>query len=671
MSGRPSEKMTPMSALARPFRRLRVRAEPASADVTASAPARPTDDGPVVDIPETDPLFAYLQATPGPVDLGRLELSSPALEELRAAGVALVVPLVSQGELIGTLNLGPRLSEQDYSTDDRRLLATLAAQAAPAIRVAQLVREQATEAAERERIQQELRVAQLIQQQFLPRVLPNLPEWHVAAYYGPARVVGGDFYDFMELADGRIGVAVGDVTDKGVPAALVMARTHSILRAEAQRSDSPGVILARANELLVPEMPDRMFVTCLFAVLDPATGRIVLANAGHNLPYVRTTDGVIELRATGLPLGLLPGMIYEEVEGRIAPGQDVLLYSDGLVEAHSPAREMYGFPRLQAAMAGDATGQDLLDELLDELHAFTGPGWEQEDDITLVTLRRSAQAEAPATTAVPPAAEREVDAFSVEGAEGNERAAMRRVAGAVAGLGLTPEGLERLKTGVAETVMNAIEYGSQNDPAVPVDIRVTTDDHRIRVSVTDRARSGPIPDVEAPDLTAKLEGRQKPRGWGLFLIKHMVDELDVSSADGLQTVTLTVALPDATPEVRQMASDRLIAEVADEPPDAVRIRFRGDIDSAADAALLAAGAEVIARDPRRVVLDFDDVDYINSTGIALIVRLLAEARRDHREVIAEGLSAHYREIFRITRLSDFLTIAEPSATTPALAGGAS
>ena len=113
-----------MSALARPFRRLRVRAEPASADVTASAPARPTDDGPVVDIPETDPLFAYLQATPGPVDLGRLELSSPALEELRAAGVALVVPLVSQGELIGTLNLGPRLSEQDYSTDDRRLLAT-------------------------------------------------------------------------------------------------------------------------------------------------------------------------------------------------------------------------------------------------------------------------------------------------------------------------------------------------------------------------------------------------------------------------------------------------------------------------------------------------------------------------------------------------------------------
>jgi len=120
-----------------------------------------------------------------------------------------------------------------------------------------------------------------------------------------------------------------------------------------------------------------------------------------------------------------------------------------------------------------------------------------------------------------------------------------------------------------------------------------------------------------------------------------------------------------------MPSDRLTAELREEAPDAVRIHLQGDVDSAADAALTAAGAEVVARDPRRVILDFGDVDYINSTGIALIVRLLAEARRDHREVIAEGLSAHYREIFRITRLSDFLTIADPSAATPALAGGAS
>jgi serine phosphatase RsbU (regulator of sigma subunit)/anti-sigma regulatory factor (Ser/Thr protein kinase) len=554
MSGREGTKMRSMTALRRPFRRLagRTPAELVMADAPA-APAEADRPGVAVEIPESDPLFAYLQAAPGPVDVSRLELASTALQALRDAGVALVVPLVTQGELIGTLNLGPRLSEQEYSTDDRRLLATLAAQAAPAIRVAQLVREQAAEAAERERYEQELKVAQLIQQQFLPRELPNLPEWQVAAYYGPARVVGGDFYDFIDLGEGRIGVVVGDVTDKGVPAALVMARTHSILRAEAPRLVDPGKVLARANELLVPEMPARMFVTCLYGVLEPATGRFVFANAGHNLPYVRSADGVVELRATGLPLGLLPGVAYEEVQAQVAHGEAMLLYSDGLVEAHDAGREMYGFPRLRAAMAGDdANSGDLLDRLLDELREFTGSDWEQEDDITLVALRRAAgvagetwtvdRPEIPLTHQARPALDGEpLLAFTLEGAIGNERDAMTRVAAAVAPLGLEPPRLERLKTAVAETVMNAIEYGSQGRPEVPVDIRVDADDQTIRIRITDRALSGPVPDAEPPDLEAKLDGRQKPRGWGLFLIRHMVDAMDVSTADGLQTVTLTLA----------------------------------------------------------------------------------------------------------------------------------
>jgi serine phosphatase RsbU (regulator of sigma subunit) len=153
-----------------------------------------------------------------------------------------VVPLVTQGELIGLLNLGERLSEQEYSADDRKLLESLAGQAAPALRVAQLVREQEAEVRRRERYEQEMRVAQLIQQNFLPKELPAKAGWDVNAFYRPAREVGGDFYDFIDLPDGRLGVVVGDVTDKGVPAALVMASTRSVLR-----SAGPAARRARAS----------------------------------------------------------------------------------------------------------------------------------------------------------------------------------------------------------------------------------------------------------------------------------------------------------------------------------------------------------------------------------------------------------------------------------------
>lgn len=544
-----------MTELTRPIRRLLGRGDrpvDAGAAMETSDVAVPPESTDLaltasiaVEIPESDPLLAFLQSAPGPVDVARLELDSPAVQALRDAGVALVVPLVSQGELIGTLNLGPRLSEQEYSTDDRRLLTTLAAQAAPAIRVAQLVREQANEAAEKERLAQELRVATLIQQQFLPRHLPQLPQWQIAAYYGPARAVGGDFYDFVEMPDGRIGIAVGDVTDKGVPAALVMARTHSILRAEASRSTSPGEILSRANDLLEPEMPAKMFVTCLFAVLDPATGHIVLANAGHNLPFVRTGDEVTEIRATGMPLGLLPGIRYEETEGDIGPDSNVLLYSDGLIEAHDDAREMFGFDRLRQALRVDDAGSELLDRLLEELRDFVGADHEQEDDITLVTLRRSAGvAEEDAV-----AASVALTAFSLAGAHGNEREAMDRVAAAVADLGLPADRLERLKTAVSEAAMNAIEYGSQGREDVPFDVEVTVTPADVFVRVTDHALSGAVPtDAETPDIERKLAGEQKPRGWGLFLIEHMVDAMDVTTDDeaGTQTVTLRLAREETT-----------------------------------------------------------------------------------------------------------------------------
>jgi serine phosphatase RsbU (regulator of sigma subunit)/anti-sigma regulatory factor (Ser/Thr protein kinase) len=534
--------------------RRSLRFQPSALEAPVAADAhRPADQalrsGPQVEIASNDPLMAYLQSVPGPVEVASLELDSPAVRELRAAGVALLVPLISQGELIGTLNLGPRLSEQEYSTDDRRLLASLATQAAPAVRVAELVLERAVEIQARERLEQEMRVATLIQQQFLPHELPKLPDWQVAAYYGPARAVGGDFYDFIELPDGRIGIVVGDVTDKGVPAALIMARTQSVLRGEAPRLLAPGEVLRRANEILLPEMPARMFVTCLYLVLEPASGRVVYANAGHLPPYVRTADGVLELRATGMPLGLLPGMAYEEKEAVIDPRQSVLLYSDGLIEAHGPGGDMFGFPRLRGLMAKERPGSELLNHLLEQLHEFVGGGWDQEDDITLVALQRTgggehslllAAATEPASAEI--AERRVLLTLSLPGEPGNERIAMTRVAEAVAPLDLPAARLERLKTAVSEATMNAIEYGSQNDPAIPVQIEAWVTDGDLVVSVADRGLSGPIPDAEQPDLEAKLAGEQKPRGWGLFLIKHMVDAMEIVTEGAAQTVILTLHL---------------------------------------------------------------------------------------------------------------------------------
>ena len=245
---------------------------------------------------------------------------------------------------------------------------------------------------ERERIEQELLVARRIQQASLPKEVPTLEGWQIFPLYKPAREVGGDFYDFHLLSEGRLGLAVGDATGKGVPAALVMSTTCGMLRLAAQNYSSPGQMLRRVNEALFPYIPSNMFVTCFYAILDPKRGSLSYANAGHDIPYLRRRGGDCqELRARGMPLGLMPGMDYEQKEIVLDAGEEALLYSDGLVEAHDPKGEMFGFPRLQQLLAehGDEK-ESLEDALLEELSSFVGQGWEQEDDITLLTLRRSA-----------------------------------------------------------------------------------------------------------------------------------------------------------------------------------------------------------------------------------------------------------------------------------------
>lgn len=501
-----------------------------------------------IEIPPGDPLEAVLLSGAGPVEVSGLDLSSEALDRARAVGVELIVPLIAQGELLGALYLGPRRSGQSYSGDDRGLLARLASRVAPVIKVAQLVGEQQAEGKERERLHQELRVAAVIQQTLLPQQLPSIAGWDIDALYRPAQEVGGDFYDFIHLDRGRLGVVIGDVTDKGIPAALVMATARSILRSAADRRSSPGTVLAEVNERLAPEIPPVMFVTCLYAIIDTAVGDVVFANAGHNLPYVRSNDGVRQLRATGMPLGLMPGMRYEERSCAMDPGDVLVLTSDGITEAHNREGEIYGFARLAREVGAEPADGDVVSRLIEDLESFRGADADQEDDVTVVTVRRLVGANRHSASGSTPSVPRTLAAFELASEEASERVAIAKVSGAVSNLALEPAQLERLKTAVGEVVMNAIEHGNDNRPEVPIHVAVRSSATSVTVRVSDLGGRKEMPRMATPDLEAKLAGLQTPRGWGLFLVTQMVDDLRIERDGQARTIEFTIgreARPDA------------------------------------------------------------------------------------------------------------------------------
>ena len=512
--------------------------------------------GPELDLASNDPLVGYLLSAASAVDITGLQLQSPALQALKQAGVVLVVPLISSGSLVGLLSLGPRRSERGYSTDDLRLLNSLAGYAAPAMRVGQLVRQQQAEARQRERIEQELKIAQIIQQQFLPKSVPDLPSWHVAAFYRPARTVGGDFYDFIPLPDGRVMFVVGDVTDKGIPAALVMASTHALLRDAAPRLISPGQVLGHVNDMLCVDIPAHMFVTCLALVLDPVSGQIEFANAGHDVPYVRTRHGVQELRARGMPLGLMPGMDYEE---KTLPVRARRLRPAAQRRAGRGARARPGDVRLPAGLGAGRQGalgggpHRPVPDRARQLHR-TGSraGRRHHAGIAPALAVRMAPGGSGGRRAMTQVAPRSLDTFTLASEPGNERLALARVAGTVKDLGLSDARLERLKTAVAEATMNAIEHGNGNRPEIPVEVEVTQDGDEIVVAITDQGgRIHPDTDEhEEPDLVKKLDGDQSPRGWGLFLIRNMVDAMDVTTDGQRHTIWLTMRTGGAAHDER-------------------------------------------------------------------------------------------------------------------------
>jgi serine phosphatase RsbU (regulator of sigma subunit) len=307
--------------------------------------------------------------------------------DLEAGHTLLAVPLAVKGDILGVMLLAE--SDGLGRTRERRLeiITGVADQAALAVQNYWLHQEMR----ERERLERELQLAREIQRAFIPEALPSLPGWGLAATWRAARQVAGDFYDMFQLSDGRLGLVIADVADKGMPAALFMVLTRTLVRAAALENASPAAVLDRVNDLLVPDARQGMFVTALYAVLDPETGALTYANAGHNLPLlVRAGSGdLIELERGGMALGVMEGIDLEDKVVDLAAGDHLVLYTDGVTEAFSEAGEIYGPERLRDLVQGAAaSAQGMLDAILASVVRFTGDT-PPSDDLTLIVLCRT------------------------------------------------------------------------------------------------------------------------------------------------------------------------------------------------------------------------------------------------------------------------------------------
>lgn len=293
-------------------------------------------------------------------------------------------PMLWRDETIGIIYLDSQ-TLGTFSKADLELLNGIAGQAALAVGNARLH----SELLKRQRLEQDLQMAERIQQSFLPKRIPKVNGFTFAARYDPAFEVGGDFYDFVSLPGDRLGIVVGDVSGKGVAAALYMARMTRELRYFALAERDPGRVLQWMNKAVADIGQDDIFVTLVYVVLDKRRGELTIANAGHMPPVIRreVEDDVVVLdKVSGLPLGVLPEAEYESERYAMRPGDSVVLYSDGLVEAMSPSHEMFGMDRMVRSLArGSSEAAVLLDRALDTMQRHVGDA-PQFDDTTVVVF---------------------------------------------------------------------------------------------------------------------------------------------------------------------------------------------------------------------------------------------------------------------------------------------
>jgi len=301
----------------------------------------------------------------------------------------LLLPLASGKELLGFIGLGPKKSEEPYSPGDTSLLRTVAAQTGLALENSRLSEAFAVEVAKRETLHREIEIAREVQQRLFPQTLPSVPALEYAGHCRPASGVGGDYYDFLALANGRLGLAIGDISGKGIPAALLMASLQASVRGQSLSSENDiAGLMTNVNRLVFDASPSSRYATFFYAQFDPATLRMVYTNGGHNPPMLLRGDDVIRLELGGPPVGLFRPAQYEQAEIQLAPGDLLLLYTDGMSEAENPAEEEWGEDALIAAAraSADLPSMQMITHILAAADIFAA-GAPQHDDMTLVVAR--------------------------------------------------------------------------------------------------------------------------------------------------------------------------------------------------------------------------------------------------------------------------------------------
>lgn len=304
-----------------------------------------------------------------------------------ASSLLMVVPLSIKNDLYGALAVEEAEGGLRFRSRRMEIISGIAQQAALAIQNDRLQKEMVA----RERLETEVQLARQIQQTFIPESLPKHPNWQLAARWRTARQVGGDFYDVIELPNDRLGLFIADVADKGMPAALFMALTRTLVHAAAKETFSPAAALRRVNELLLPDTKQGMFVTAVYAVLDLNTGELTYANAGHNPPLWVRRDSIEKLTRTGVALGASEEARMSERTIQLTAGESVLLYTDGLTEAFNLEGDMFGEERLLRALGWreNASAEEMIRAVESALDEFTG-NTPLSDDLTILAVGRLA-----------------------------------------------------------------------------------------------------------------------------------------------------------------------------------------------------------------------------------------------------------------------------------------